>query len=668
MTFDYAFGSEEYYYFENTEFNDVFGFFISGPGITGPYSSPSYHPNGSINLATVPSFSPDLPITVSSVNDTTPFNAQFFIDNRTNQSNLSQVKGLTTVLTANAILVPGQTYHIRLAIADGSDNNKNSFIWMSGGSFSSSDFSPSVSASFSNNTCNSHTDLSFTISQDPNEEDIDYATITTSGGSFDFTSLSVGDNIGSASTYLNANGNTINSNLIVTSIISSSEIQAEAQISNVVLGSFTLKNLSNGIEIFADSPPDGNNYTNGNSSTVTLNNLFVNPNSQNLWINYNLTSELLCNYNTDQYFNIVNCITFSPSCYASPSNNTCQLISDLTINVSQDFNEEDIDFATFTSSAGSFDFTSLVIGDIIGIATMNLSLASFTADIVVNSIISANEISVDAIDQLTGANLGSFTLENLSSGGIEIFADSPIDGNFYTNGNNSTITFFGIFQNPTTSNINFNFDFTSELGSTYNTSNSIIICCPSFTINDLYYTLSSNICETADLGFYISQDCTDEDIQSALITSNGGSFKISSANVGDIIGTANLNYTSTSYSASLIVGTVVSASELIVDVIDLSSGNSITSINLKNLSPVGIEINPNNLLNDFPGDGDNYTEYFTAQLNFNNFFDNPNSTTLLNFNTQLTSELGNFLTFDYGFNISCVPTLDVAFLPYMPWL
>ena len=120
-----------------------------------------------------------------------------------------------------------------------------------------------------------------------------------------------------------------------------------------------------------------------------------------------MTSELLCNYNTDQYFNIVNCITFSPSCYASLSNNTCQLISDLTINVSQDFNEEDIDFATFTSSAGSFDFSSLVIGDIIGIATMNLSLASFTADIVVNSIISANEISVDAIDQLTGANLGS---------------------------------------------------------------------------------------------------------------------------------------------------------------------------------------------------------------------------------------------------------------------
>ena len=661
LTFDYAFGSEEYYYFENTEFNDVFGFFISGPGITGPYSSPSYHPNGSINLATVPSFTPELPITVSSVNDTTPFNDQFFIDNRTNQGNLAEVKGLTTVLTANATLIPGQTYHIRLAIADGSDNNKSSFIWMSGGSFSSSDFSPSVSTSISNNTCSSPTDITFTISQDPNEEDIDYATISTSGGSFDLASLSVGDNIGSGSTFLNANGNLINSDLIVTNLISSSEIQAEAQASGVVLGTFTLSNLSNGIEIYADTPPDGNNYTSGNSTTIILNNLFINPNSQNLWFYYDITSELLCNYVDDQYFNIINCITFSPSCNVSLSNNNCLSTSDLTINVSQDFNEEDIDYATFTSNDGSFDFSTINIGDTIGVATMNLSLASFTADIIVNNIISANEISVDAIDQLTGANLGSFLLENISSGGIEIFADSPLDGNFYTNGNNSTITFFGIFQNPNSSNIDFNFAFTSELGSTYNTLYNIIICCPSFTPSNLYYTLSSYICETVDLGFYISQDCSDEDIQSSLITSNGGSFKISSVNVGDIIGNANLNYTTTSYNASLIVGTIVSASEIIVDVIDLSSGNLITSINLKNLSPVGIEINPNDLFNDFPGDGDNYTQSFSAQLNFYNFFDNPNSSTILNFNTQLTSELGSFLTNDYNFNISCVPTLDVVF-------
>ena len=36
LEFKYAFGSQEYFGFENTQYNDVFGFFLSGPGIVGP--------------------------------------------------------------------------------------------------------------------------------------------------------------------------------------------------------------------------------------------------------------------------------------------------------------------------------------------------------------------------------------------------------------------------------------------------------------------------------------------------------------------------------------------------------------------------------------------------------------------------------------------------------
>ena len=66
ITFRYVFGSQEYFAYENTQYNDVFGFFLSGPGINGPYA------NGAINLAIVPNSNPPLPITISSVNSVTP--------------------------------------------------------------------------------------------------------------------------------------------------------------------------------------------------------------------------------------------------------------------------------------------------------------------------------------------------------------------------------------------------------------------------------------------------------------------------------------------------------------------------------------------------------------------------------------------------------------------
>jgi hypothetical protein len=60
LQFRYAFGSAEYFFWENSAYNDVFGFFLSGPGITGPWSSPAAFPNGSINLAVVPNTTPPL--------------------------------------------------------------------------------------------------------------------------------------------------------------------------------------------------------------------------------------------------------------------------------------------------------------------------------------------------------------------------------------------------------------------------------------------------------------------------------------------------------------------------------------------------------------------------------------------------------------------------------
>ena len=135
MEFRYAFGSAEYFAWENSSYNDVFGFFLSGPGIAGPWA------NGAINLAYIPNTNPPLPITISSVNSVTPINQQYFVDNQSGLSIIADADGFTTVLTAQALVQCGETYHIKLAIADGSDVALNSYVWLEAGSF----YSPPLS-------------------------------------------------------------------------------------------------------------------------------------------------------------------------------------------------------------------------------------------------------------------------------------------------------------------------------------------------------------------------------------------------------------------------------------------------------------------------------------------------------------------------------------------
>ena len=148
LQFRYAFGSEEYFAFENSAYNDVFGFFLSGPGITGAFASPAAFPNGSVNLAVVPNTAPPLPITISSIcNDPFAFpfpavmNPQYFVDNQLGLDTIATADGYTTVLTAFSPVQCGETYHIRLAIADGSDGSLDSYVWLEAGSF----FSPTLS-------------------------------------------------------------------------------------------------------------------------------------------------------------------------------------------------------------------------------------------------------------------------------------------------------------------------------------------------------------------------------------------------------------------------------------------------------------------------------------------------------------------------------------------
>lgn len=137
LTFRYVFASEEYPEWVGSEYNDVFGFFVSGPGIFGPYSSPGGFPNGSANIALIPGTT--TPVAINNVNNgdenTGPCENCAYYEENTN--NDVQYDGYTTVLTAQVVVTPCQTYHIRLAVADAGDRIYDSGVFLEAGSFTS---------------------------------------------------------------------------------------------------------------------------------------------------------------------------------------------------------------------------------------------------------------------------------------------------------------------------------------------------------------------------------------------------------------------------------------------------------------------------------------------------------------------------------------------------
>lgn len=136
IKFDYFFGSEEYPEFDCTNFNDVFGFFIYGPGYTTLTS-----------IALVPGT--DIPVAINSINNANPAGpdctsmgpgspfSQYYIDNQQINGKQLTYDGYTTVLSAIAAVNPCDTYHLKLAIADGSDASYDSGVFLKAGSLNS---------------------------------------------------------------------------------------------------------------------------------------------------------------------------------------------------------------------------------------------------------------------------------------------------------------------------------------------------------------------------------------------------------------------------------------------------------------------------------------------------------------------------------------------------
>jgi hypothetical protein len=131
MTFQFVFGSQEYPEWVGSSYNDVFGFFVSGPGIAGTFS------NGARNIALVPGTG-DF-VSINTINSTV--NSSLYISNVidtiTNQNSGTMRPDGYTVPMFAAIggLVVGESYHITLALADASDGALDSWVFLGGNSF-----------------------------------------------------------------------------------------------------------------------------------------------------------------------------------------------------------------------------------------------------------------------------------------------------------------------------------------------------------------------------------------------------------------------------------------------------------------------------------------------------------------------------------------------------
>lgn len=137
VKFRYVFASEEYMEYVSPfpgGINDAFGFLISGPGISGPYS------NNAENIAIIPGTT--LPVTMFNLNLNS--NSAYYFDNGDGSGTGTapdgatvQYDGFTVALTAISPVQCGQTYHIKIVIGDGGDTALDSGVFLEAESFSS---------------------------------------------------------------------------------------------------------------------------------------------------------------------------------------------------------------------------------------------------------------------------------------------------------------------------------------------------------------------------------------------------------------------------------------------------------------------------------------------------------------------------------------------------
>ena len=103
-------------------YNDVFGFFVSGPNPAGGNYT-------NYNVARIPGTA--VPVTIDNVNSGSY--SSYYVNNGTGLTVVYD--GFTTVLTAWCLVTPCNQYHIKIAIGDAGDGAYDSGVFLEENSF-----------------------------------------------------------------------------------------------------------------------------------------------------------------------------------------------------------------------------------------------------------------------------------------------------------------------------------------------------------------------------------------------------------------------------------------------------------------------------------------------------------------------------------------------------
>jgi len=167
IRFKYVFASEEYLEYVGEGVNDVFAFFISGPGFSGVTNMAQIPGGGGV-------------VSIDNVNNAS--NSSYYIDNGDGSSSPQnsnnyyvQYDGFTIPIEAVAKVQCGETYHLKIAIADAGDGVWDSGIFLEANSLTSvSPITVSASTTFdlpNNQVAEGCETVTVTVNRDPSNSD-----------------------------------------------------------------------------------------------------------------------------------------------------------------------------------------------------------------------------------------------------------------------------------------------------------------------------------------------------------------------------------------------------------------------------------------------------------------------------------------------------------------